>query len=134
MKFTISCFVRVHSPAKQKELISWLRDVGYRIYHNGPNPNSVATDSSWGGAYLGRWAPLGKQNCGTDIELFKALAAMNPYNDREQWFVDDLGKWHKALLDTPVATFASIDENHIIHWARKATAEEIIEHFKNKQQ
>ncbi len=69
-------------------------------------------------------------DCGTNIDLFKALAAMNDSNDREQWFVGigglPLGKIFRVSLKSK---FDEVDEFGSM-W-RKATAEEIIEHFKN---
>ena len=66
-------------------------------------------------------------DCGANIELFKALAAMNNENDREQWFVEE-GRIFKCTSNKI--------NNYSYHWmtTRKATAEEIVEYFKNKEQ
>lgn len=62
-------------------------------------------------------------------DCFKALAAMNDENDRDQWFIDELGHFEKCR----------VKEANIVGWImlygktpRKATAEEIIEHFKKR--
>ena len=84
-------------------------------------------------------------NCGSNIELFKALAAMNDENDWEQWFVKDCGcyglGWVLCRTERIYNHFG--DEFDCIgraNWAwedfrkyRRATTEEIIEHFKNKK-
>ena len=64
-------------------------------------------------------------DCGENIELFKALAAMNDKNDHYQWFVSTLKPERLGLNN-------SMDDNRLFAEPlfRKATAEEIIEHFK----
>ena len=96
MKFTTPCFVRVEDMEKRKELIAWLNQLGYNIY-----------DWYWGRCIriIRCWnTPKGvnkavgypcKQvrktdiDCGENIELFKALAAMNDENDMQQLFICD---------------------------------------------
>lgn len=145
MKFTTPCFVRVEDAEKRKELIEWLYSIGYENDANSADINDdrtqiVAVSMIESGFYHGNiylpqyWVDINSgiyryfTNCGTNIDLFKALAAMNDENDREQWFVgmyeSDYNTWHL---------------NHHKHLQifckngvqlRKATAEEIIEHFK----
>ncbi|MCM1250327.1 MAG: hypothetical protein NC209_04190 [Alistipes sp.] len=67
-------------------------------------------------------------DCGTDVELFKALAAMNYENDREQWFTDG-NDW--CLCHDDIVTKMVIPSYALYH---KATAAEIVEHFKNREQ
>jgi hypothetical protein len=135
MTFTTPCFVRVENPEKRKELIEWLNNIGRR-----PTPYSESDRSPWFTAYAtGRFCQTngfhmhpemaqknGYINCGKNIELFKALAAMNYENNREQWFVEE-GKMFKCTSDKI--------NNYCYHWltTRKATAEEIVEYFKNKE-
>ena len=125
MKFITPCFVRIEDAKKREELMAWLNQLGYNIY-----------DWYWGGCIriIRCWtSPKGiskavgypcKQvrktdiDCGNNIELFKALAAMNDTNARNQWLIDPCGAWYFDPSDTTDL--------------RKATAEEIIEHFKNK--
>ena len=135
MTFTTPCFVRVENPEKRKELTEWLNNIGRR-----PTSYSESDRSPWFIAYAtGRFSQTngfhihpemaqknGYINCGKNIELFKALAAMNDENDREQWFVEE-GRMFKCTSD-------KID-NYTYNWptTRKATAEEIVEYFKNKE-
>ena len=85
----------------------------------------IATDSD-GRIWLTDANRDGAYDCQTDTDLFKALAAMNYENYREQWFVEE-GKMFKCTSD-------KID-NYTYNWptTRKATAEEIVEYFKNKE-
>lgn len=135
MTFTTPCFVRVENPEKRKELIEWLNNIGRR-----PTSYSESDRSPWFTAYAtGRFCQTngfhmhpemaqknGYINCGKNIELFKALAAMNYENYREQWFVEE-GKMFKCTSDKI--------NGYTYNWptTRKATAEEIVEYFKNKE-
>lgn len=95
-------------------------------------------------------------DCGENIELFKALAAMTDYGDSEQWFVahavirfDRLkdtvqtetgerlimaGDWFKVLIpdanNIRAQWMALSQPKQLCH---KATAEEIIEHYKTAE-
>ena len=98
MSFMTSCFVRIEDAKERKELIGWLQDVGYIVHVNGKIRNSIVTDSSIGHAYVGNWSSYGKRhNCGYNIEMFKALAAMNDENDCGRGFVDDLAFWYGGV-------------------------------------
>lgn len=45
-------------------------------------------------------------DCGENVELFKALAAMNDENDREQWFIAEEAKaWVNQGLYAPIGSF-----------------------------
>ena len=74
-------------------------------------------------------------DCGENIELFKALAAMNDENDREQWFIAEEAKaWVNQGLYAPIGSFEKcLLEHRVGIPARKATVEEIIEHFKKRE-
>ena len=62
------------------------------------------------------------------IEAFKALAAMNDENDLEQWFVvEHTGSADELVLADSEDALAYIQSGD--GW-RKASVEEIIEHFK----
>lgn len=69
-------------------------------------------------------------DCGENIELFKALAAMNDENDYMQWYVNEItDRWSLCIGMDHVE-----DDPIISKWEglarHKATAEEIIKHFK----
>ena len=69
-------------------------------------------------------------DCGTNEELFLALAALRDEIDRNQWFVNTKNDWYlckdnkfrEEIADWLLSTSAD-------NW-HKATVEEIIEHFK----
>jgi hypothetical protein len=125
MTFTTPCFVRVENPEKRKELIEWLEGIGYTHFPFIHDSCLIATDSD-GRIWLTDANRDGAYDCQTNTDLFKALAAMNYENYREQWFVEE-GKMFKCTSD-------KID-NYPYNWpnTRKATAEEIVEYFKNKE-
>lgn len=127
MEFITSCFVRVNDSEKRKQLINWLKDIGY-IYTNVHNENEIIVTVSAQCGVIYTFTPdqIGdkKYNCGTNIDLFKALAAMNDENDYMQWHIDKYGNWelHEYIfLD---------DIIKITYKWRKATTEEIINYFK----
>jgi len=147
MTFTTPCFVRVENPEKRKELIEWLNNIGRR-----PTSYSESDRSPWFTAYAtGRFCQTngfhmhpemaqknGYINCGKNIELFKALAAMNDENDQEQWYAyteypTNEGKngVRKFVFNEPARFDSFVDVPS--GYYRKATVEEIVEYFKNKE-
>lgn len=154
MTFTTPCFVRVENPEKRKELIEWLKGIGYHVCSCcefkgwntltcGPVERLKTTYEVHGvpdydketGANIGQFKVENalKNNpaidCDDDIDCFKALAAMNYENHREQWFTDG---YHFELCPTNKADMVAW---HMMYRTkpRKATAEEIVEYFKNKE-
>ncbi len=151
MKFTTPCFVRVEDAVERRKLVEWLEvRIGYRYCVGCFNARS-AIDSPWI-PYVGVSSraetgfvecfvqcPDEGIDCGKNIELFKALAAMNDENDREQWFVNDAYAnigcelWHLCEEKTFKHYYVDWEDGatDLRYDFRKATAEEIIEHFKN---
>lgn len=137
MTFTTPCFVRVENPEKRKELIEWLEGIGYKFLMRGLESNVLYVDVTSGCLLCAFESPVtqsemvskGYIDCRKNIELFKALAAMNDENDREQWFTDG---YHFELCPTNKADMVAW---HMMYRTkpRKATAEEIVEYFKNKE-
>lgn len=143
MKFTTPCFVRVDEAFTRDALIAWCSSIGYDT-NTWQLPQSVCyvfADGNFAGR-SGEKAlaslPHNSIDCGTDIELFKALAAMNDENGYMQYFVYR----PKGYLSHILGGWWLCTEQRWIDWAkpqflnsmafaRKATAEEIIEHFKN---
>ena len=135
-RFLTPAFVRVQNPAERKELIEKLESIGYTALFSVRNhiDNTIATIQ---GGHLTCICGKPEENgndCGTNIALFKALAAMNDSNDREQWFVctksyNAVGRyWCKGdwfFVERPCGPDSPL-------W-RKATASEIIEYFSRKQ-
>lgn len=134
MTFTTSCFVRVENPEKRKELIEWLEGIGYKLEYLRNDGVIVLTSENRVYVYGEAVHEIIKSDydaidCGENTELFKALAAMNDENDREQWFTDG---YHFELCPTNKADMVAW---HMMYRTkpRKATAEEIVEYFKNKE-
>lgn len=149
MKFTSPCFVRVEDAGKRKELAEWLKRIGYTVCRcclfDGWNTlhcteigevHGIPDHDGDSGYNIGWFKSEDADkdhpsyDCGENFELFMALAAMNDENDREQWFIDELGHFEKCR----------VKEANIVGWImlygktpRKATVEEIIEHFKKRE-
>lgn len=150
MTFTTPCFVRVENPEKRKELIEWLEGIGYHVcscclfdgwntlHCRGIDRLKIAYEVHGICDYdeetrysIDQFKAENADSkhpavdCGKNIELFKSLAAMNDENDKEQWFTDG-ERWYKVSAKKAHSNYA------ILHY-RKATAEEIVEYFKNKE-
>ena len=138
MKFTTPCFVRVEDAEKRKELAVWLSSIGRYVspavtssdYHKDWVIVTEPYDPDLDG-YVGIWAKTPKSpafiDCGENIELFKALAAMNDENYNEQYFVTELaGRSYCVHKNRNTNLAYSLT-------CRKATVAEIIEYFKKSE-
>lgn len=130
MTFTTPCFVRVEDAAERKKLIEWLGGIGYAHLPFISESDKISTDAN-GMIWLTDANRGGAYDCGTNVELFRALAAMNDENDREQWFVVDDG-----FEEEMVCSKSEVDYDYILscYDHRKATAEEIVEYFKKREE
>lgn len=137
MTFTTPCFVRVENPEKRNNLREWAKNIGYNFVdvagiesdYSDPQPyievfpHSFRSTTPQGNSFY--VASRKAIDCGENIELFKALAAMNDEKDLEQWFVSNKGsEW--AICKKTLNVYSGV-------LCRKATAEEIVEYFKNKE-
>jgi hypothetical protein len=141
MTFTTPCFVRVENPEKRNNLREWAKNIGYNFVdvagiesdYSDPQPyievfpHSFRSTTPQGNSFY--VASRKAIDCGENTELLKALAAMNDENDREQWFTDG---YHFELCPTNKADMVAW---HMMYRTkpRKATAEEIVEYFKNNE-
>lgn len=133
IKFITSCFVRVKDAKKRTDLFKWLFDIGYAGRHQINMANSIIVVGLEDGCVdvahcntSDELAAYGLIDCGENIGMFKALAAMNDENDNEQYFVTELA-----------GSSYCVHKNRNTNLAysltcRKATVEEIIEHFNEK--
>ena len=148
MGFTTPCFIRKNTP----ELRNKLEGLGYLFIPNGWNEWSIPienceyllcdTDTYQGNPISYYTGKVCKPNlgidCGTNEELFLAIAALRDDTNENQWFICDVNHWDRS--DNGEATvYAEIGEwifcksndddcardNHY----HKATVEELIEHF-----
>lgn len=163
MSFQTSCMVLVRDEQQQIKLEKWVKGIGRQI---------IGGRQDWYNFFLADtdqtcfWLQLDENdlglfdqdfyNCDENIEMFKALAAMNRDNDREQWFVAHAvirferlkdtvqtetgerlimaGEWFKVLIprasDIRAKWMAAVAPKQLCH---KATKDEIIEHFNRKK-
>lgn len=147
MEFTTPCFIRKNT----QELRRWLEELGYS--KNYPEwtvdcsiiwayqypikgfdtPNYVIADSfdipfDKHSALCGKFI-----DCGTNEELFLAIAALRDDTDKNQWFTDG-DKWILCpeIKFSTYWVYNDVDVNlDVIH---KATVNELIEHFKTKEE
>ena len=138
MGFTTPCFIRKNTPELRKKL----EELGYKKYGN---PFQITDDSKLittiDGEYVPYNVPLDDSfiDCGTNEELFLAIAALRDDTDKDQWFVMDV----EIYADIPKGIwFKSTDYNGGKHvgtqiepiYCHKATVKELIEHFKVKEE
>lgn len=123
MNFKYSCFIRKNTPELRKKL----EQLGYEFLYDDDfkNQPSKYILTMAHGSYALKLA-VNKEmwliDCGTNDELFLAIAAMRDDSDYMQWFIDFKGRMF--LCEYPyVMLCLEIPE-------RKATLEELIEHFK----
>ncbi|MCZ2590845.1 hypothetical protein O1504_13660 [Bacteroides fragilis] len=152
MGFTTPCFIRKNT----EELRKKLEELGYNLLNSGDTTLDAhnydgkgshknieegrAIITSYGNLYgviynVDAVTKKGRSDCGTNEELFLAIAALRDDSNYMQWFIctEDyiespakewkVGDWD--LNTCPDVTY----EQQLPHW-RKATVEELINHFK----
>lgn len=137
--FTTPCFIRKNTPDLRRKL----EELGYTVLPNGYRGKYIPIDEfpyvscKHGAVYFNTDMErvLGSKgvDCGTNEDLFLAVAALRSDSDKNQWFCDDIEE-SKSFF------FCEYDdvEKHIHEkmdgWDcegfHKATVEELIEHFK----
>ena len=143
MTFTTPCFVRVENPEKRKELIEWLKALGYRLEYLRNDGVIVLTSENRVYVYGEALYRVikGRLRCYRlrhRHRVVGALAAMNEENDREQWYAyteypTNEGKngVRKFVFNEPARFDSFVDVPS--GYYRKATVEEIVEYFKNNE-
>jgi hypothetical protein len=140
MGFTTAAFIRKNTP----ELRNKLEELGYYLHPeciDDDRGNYLFVNREY---YLNR--PLGyleefsrSIDCGTNEDLFLALAALRDDTDNNQLFINGKGDWGVCRDNTKHGGLLSIDfygmpndlnmDNY-----HKATVEELIEHFRRKEE
>jgi hypothetical protein len=137
--FTQPCFIQKNTP----ELIKKLEELGYKnagkVRYFG---ESIYTYCEHKVCYVSAYKIRETYNtfidCGTNEELFLAVAALRNDTDKHQWFIynsmdctiEQLRtiEWVKCTEDK-IEDMMYWDSMHLN--CKKATIEELIEHFKN---
>lgn len=150
MGFTTPCFIRKNT----QELRRGLEELGYEILNSGNTTLDAhsydgkgshksieegrAIITSYGNLYgviydIDTVTKKGRIDCGTNEELFLAIAALKDDTDKNQWFTDG-DKWILCpeIKFSTYWVYNDVDVNlDVIH---KATVNELIEHFKIKEE
>lgn len=143
MAFIQPCFIRKNTPELRKKI----EELGYEpSYQMTLYPNAyknIAVCNFFGSRYYGvsddettRPGDItdaiknrGMIDCGTNEDLFFALAALRDDTDKWQLFVFDGIDVPDYFLQKGDMWICSLDK-HLVKNCHKATVEEIIEHFK----
>lgn len=155
MGFTTPCFIRKNT----QELRKKLEELGYKpsrlIFDNkklclatGLNKYTHITNEMFDSKdpHI-TWNCAGRIDCGTNEELFLALAALRDDTDKFQWFIaesslsvsfdDAIGNDHYFVEPKGSFFFWGIEYQNstiILGNFRKATVDELIEYFKTKEE
>lgn len=131
MGFTTPSFILKNTPELRDKLVRLGYKIGYERYIN---DDFLATDND---EMFGINVPYppeqcnGYIHCGTNEALFLAIAALRDDTDKNQWFTDG-NLWFKCgdeMCDETIKYYLN-RYNREIH---KASVEELIEHFKEKE-
>lgn len=142
MGFTTPCFIRKNTPELRKKL----DELGYRLFGAELNEDlCIFTEPEYGLYSVEFFSNIphpdetDSVDCGPNEELFLAITALRDDTDENQWFIMDV----EIYVDIPKGTwFQSTDRNGGRHvgtqiealYCHKATVEELIEHFKDKEE
>ena len=126
MKFTTPCFVRVEDAEKRKELTEWLKGIGYYVcsccLFDGCNTLHCRGIDRLKIAYEVHGICDYDEETRYSIGQFKAENAESRNPSYDCGLYAPIGSFEKCLL-----------EHRVGIPARKATVEEIIEHFKKRE-
>lgn len=128
MGFTTPCFIRKSTYKLRKKL----DELGYRLFGAELNEDLCIFTSPEFGLYnieffnnIPHPDETDSVDCGTNEDLFLALAALRDDTDKFQWFISPEGIWAYNTNNDSISVSPK--------W-RKATVDELIEHFKIKEE
>lgn len=150
MGFTTSCFIRKNTP----ELRNRLKKLGIRPFLCDEELNAIGANIKVHNGMVAAFTCSDSLNncddlidCGTNESLFLAIAALRDDTNEYQWFVADsplsvsyddiVGNDHYFTESKGSVFFWDINWMHatiISGNYHKATVEELIEHFKGKEE
>ena len=129
MGFTTPCFIRKSTYKLRKKL----DELGYRLFGAELNEDLCIFTSPECGLYnieffnnIPHPDETDSVDCGTNEELFLAIAAFN--TDNNQLFTNGKGDWGLSGMD-----FYGMPNDFNLPYYHKATVDELIEHFKGKE-
>ena len=133
--FTQRCFIRSNS----WQIINTLMKFGKNVLNKEPNGYIVSNEELVYSVcdeeeYLENMILNGFIDCGTNEELFLAIASLRDDSDRFQWFIHDDSDWNdEPNIFWYKCESESINDdmalNLMCNDCRKATVEELIKHF-----
>ena len=131
--FVASCFIKKNTPELRKKL----EELGYT--YNGRDTESWGASALYcfDGKYYEVYPAKPSRyhsivDCGTNEELFLGLAALRDDTDKNQWVIDEANECFGWENSWSICDKDDMNERVVYTHYRKATVEEIIEHFKNK--
>lgn len=129
MGFITSCFIRKNTSQLQNKLA----DIGYK-FTCFPSGDVFITENERSFAYIEKLSNVPyygiEEDCGTNEDLFLAIAALRDDSDIYQWFTDG-EKWVKSDIHNLIKLKEYFEEiGFDYHKTHKATVEELISHFK----
>lgn len=132
MGFTTAAFIRKNTPELRKKL----EELGYKECIGEEGPFLFTSHNIFDCMYtecgLNDLAYNGLIDCGTNENLFLAIAALRDDIDESQWYTD--GKdWFKCRYLKVGMHYRDKPEILFEKW-HKATVEELIEHFRGKEE
>ena len=125
--FTQACFIKNY----KRDLISKIENIGYRNYGN---PFQFTDFSILYTTIDGYYVPYKVQvdnswiDCGTNEELFLAIAALRDDSDIHQWFIHQDCSFLKCECDSKIDMWGDYEYPQEVY-PMKATVEELIKHF-----
>lgn len=150
MGFTTPCFIRKNTPELRKKL----EELGYRLFGEELNEDLCIFTSPECGLYnieffsnIPHPEETDSIDCGDNEELFLSIASLRDDTDKNQWFIADsplsvsyndvIGNDHYFVMDEGSVFFWNINWMHttiILGNFHKATVNELIEYFKEKEE
>ena len=140
MGFTTPCFIRKSTPELRKKL----EELGYRLFGAELNEDlCIFTEPEYSLYSVEFFSNIphpdetDSVDCGTNEELFLAIAALKDNTDNNQLFTNGKGDWgiYRDGSDGGLSgmDFYGMPNDFNLPYYHKATVDELIEHFKGKE-
>ena len=129
--FTTPCFIKKNTPELRKKL----EELGYT--YNGRDTESWGASALYcfDGKYYEVYPAKPSRyhsivDCGTNEDMFLAIAALRNDTDKNQWVIDEANECFGWEDSWSICDKDDMNERVVYTHYRKATVEEIIENFK----